>query len=174
MIRDVSETGNIDDNIIGHIDELEAIIKRAFWIENEFESMIAWDAYTQIDDSKRDILYKLAHDSEKHKTKVKKLIKNLKGLDVDNIRKDMREKQFDLKQRAADSEIFTSVLKGDLLALDLYTKLNSYTSEKLLEDRWMGDKDEYYSILESLIKEEKDHIKQLKPYAYIGKIERIK
>lgn len=175
MIREVDEGSEIVDGMfITDIEELEAIIKRAFWVEHEFETMISWDAYTQIDENKKDILYKLASESERHKIKVKKLIKNLDGLDVKDIRKDMRERNFNLKKSAADSEIFTEVLKGDMLALDLYTKLNSYTTEELINDAWKGERNEYYTILESLIKDEKKHINMLKPHVYIGKIQRIR
>ena len=62
----------MDEIVINDIDELESLISRAFWLEGEFEQMILWDAYMTVDEKYRNIIFGLAHDSERHKITLKK------------------------------------------------------------------------------------------------------
>lgn len=70
-----------------------------------------------------------------------------------------------------DEEIFTQMLRYELLALDIYTKLHNLTNKEFLKKFWKGKNiDEYYNKLKWLIKEEERHRDLIKPLA--GKVAR--
>ncbi|MFW5945795.1 MAG: hypothetical protein ACOCSJ_02920 [Candidatus Natronoplasma sp.] len=155
------------DITIESIDELESLLARAYWIESEFEEVTQWEAYASIDDKYKDLLFELSHDSEGHKRELKNLISNLDGLDVETTKKDTRARNdVEFKKQTQDLEILYEVYKNDKLALDLYQKIHSKTSEEFIEKVWEGeDPDDFFETFSELIQEEKRHTAKLKKYA---------
>lgn len=101
------------------------------------------------------------------------MIKNLEGLDLEDIKQNSRAREnVKFKRHSQDEEILYEVYENDKLALDLYEKIHSKTSEEFIEEVWEGDDpDEFFEILSQLIEEEKEHIDELKKYA--RKLDRI-
>ncbi len=155
------------DIIIEDIDELESLLARAYWIESEFEEVTQWEAYASVDDKYKDLLFELSHDSEGHKRELKSLISKLEGLDLETIKQNTRARDnVEFKKQTQDVEILYEVYKNDKLALDLYQKIHSKTSEEFIEEVWEGvDSDEFFETLSELIQDEKRHTAKLKQYA---------
>ncbi len=153
--------------IIEDIDELESLLARAYWIESEFEELTQWEAYASVDDKYKDLIFELSHDSERHKRQLKSLISNLEGLDMETIKQNTRVRDnVEFKKQTKDLEILYEVYKNDKLALDLYQKINSKSSEDFIEEVWKGmDPDQFFETLSELIQDEKRHTAKLKQYA---------
>ncbi len=154
-------------------DELESLLERAYWIEAEFEQSFQWEAYTTLSERHRDKIFRLSHDSQGHKTVLRKIIKNLDGVSMERIEKKASQKDFDFKPGWQDSEIFTEILKYEHLVKDIYTRIKDYTSEELIENIWeKDDPEEFFTTFKYLIEQEEEHVEIVKPEA--GKISRIK
>lgn len=155
-------------------DEFLSLLGKAYWLETQFENIMQWQAYMTIkNDSYRNVLFQLSHDSEKHKEILIKLISNFVDVTTKTLeeRAGMKEKEFDMKGKW-DEEILTELLKNEYLALDVYTKLHMYTDKEFIEKIWKGkNPNQFFKNMEFLINEEKKHINLLTPLA--GKIERI-
>jgi rubrerythrin len=154
--------------------EFLSLLGKAYWLESQFENIMQWQAYMTIkNDSYRNVLFQLSHDSEKHKGILLQLITHFENVTNKTLEEHsgMVEKEFNLKGKW-DEEIITELLKNEYLALDIYTKLYSYTDKEFLKKIWKGsDSDLFFKQLEFLISEEKKHINLLTPLA--GKLERI-
>ncbi len=163
-----------DDIVIEDIDELVSLLARAYWIEDQFEQMTLWDTYTSIGEKYRDIVFRLAHDSEKHKIKLKKLISNISGIDLKTITNYTKARQnVGLNRSLLSEEILGEIKKHDILALELYTRIYKHTAKELLDEIWEGERhDEFYEILAHLMRDEAKHIKIVEPY--VGKLQRIR
>ena len=155
-------------------DEFLSLLGKAFWLETQFENMMQWQAYMSIkNDTYRNALFILSHDSEKHKELILKIIANFDGVSAKTLEEHagMQQKEFDMKGKW-DEEIITELLKNEYLALDVYTKLYLHTDKGFLKKIWTGEhSEEFFSHLEFLMKEEKKHINILTPLA--GRLERI-
>ena len=93
----------------------------------------------------RDLLFTIAHDSETHSILLKKLCKNIEGINLEKETEVLQPKDFDLS-KLIDEEIFTQMLRYELLALDIYTKLHDLTNKEFLKKIWKGENiDEYYN-----------------------------
>lgn len=162
------------DIVIEDIEELESLLSRVYWIEQEFEQMLLWDAFTSVDEKYRDILFLLAHDSEKHKIMLKRVIENIKGIELDTIKENIKERK-SMKSRLSmiDEEILAEIGKNDVLALELYTNIHKYTSRSFIESIWEGeDPDTFFKTFKTLMAYEKKHVEILKPY--VGKLGRVR
>jgi len=156
---------------IKDLDELSSILGRAYWVESQLELSTQWEAYMIVGEKYRDVLFSISHDSETHKSLLKKLFSKIEGLVLEEATKDFKGKEFDPKG-LHDEEILTEILKMELLALDMYKRLRSHSDSDFIRKNWKGKNPNFYfNRLEWLIKEEKRHIELLKPYS--GKIERI-
>jgi hypothetical protein len=156
---------------IKDFDELKSIFGRAYWVESKLELMVEWEAYMIVKDKYRDVLFTISHDSETHKSLLKKISSKIEGLNLEKITADYGGKDFNPKG-LYDEEIINEILKLEMLALDIYTRLRSYSDRGFIKNIWKGKNPDYYfNKLEWLIKEEKKHIELLKPFT--GKIERI-
>ena len=156
---------------IKDFDELKSIFGRAYWVESKLELMVEWEAYMIAKDKYRDTLFTISHDSETHKSLLKKISSKIEGLNLEKITADYGGKDFNPKG-LYDEEIINEILKLEMLALDIYTRLRSYSDRGFIKSIWKGKNPDYYfNKLEWLIKEEKKHIELLKPFT--GKIERI-
>jgi len=155
-------------------DEFLSLLGKAYWLETQFENIMQWQAYMTIkNDSYRNALFQISHDSEKHRTILTQLIKNFKDVTVNTIEDyaSLKEKDMDFKGKW-DEEIITELLKNEHLVLDIYTKLHTYTDKEFLQKIWKGSSsDQFFKHLEFLKKEEEKHILLLTPLA--GKLERI-
>ncbi|MEF8873467.1 MAG: hypothetical protein V5A88_02215 [Candidatus Thermoplasmatota archaeon] len=162
------------DVVIESIDELGSLLARTYWIEEEFEEVTQWDAYTTVEDKYQKLLFRLSHESEGHKASLKRLISNLEGLDMETIKQNSQAREaVKFKKYDQDVEILYEVYENDELALDLYQQICSKTSEEFIEEVWEGDDpDEFFEILSDIIKEEKEHIETVGKYAQ--KLGRIK
>jgi rubrerythrin len=154
--------------------EFLSLLGKAYWLETQFENIMQWQAYMSVkNDSYRNVLFQLSHDSEKHKGILVQLITHFEDVTTEILdeHSGMFKKEFDLKGKW-DEEIITELLKNEYLALDVYTKLHSYTDKDFMKKMWKGtDSDLFFKQLEFLINEEKKHINLLTPLA--GKLERI-
>ncbi|MBS3815954.1 MAG: hypothetical protein KGY76_00125 [Candidatus Thermoplasmatota archaeon] len=160
--------------VIKSIDEIESLLARAYWLEEEFEGVTQWEAYTSVEDKYKELLFRLSHESEGHKESLKKLISNVEGLDMDAIKQNSQARnEIKFKKHTEDVEILYEVYENDQLALDLYQKIHSMTSHEFVEEVWNGDDpEEFFEILSDIIKEEKEHINALGQYAQ--KLGRVK
>jgi rubrerythrin len=133
-----------------------------------------WQAYMTVkNDSYRNALFQISHDSEKHKSILTQLIMNFKNVTTKMLEDHagLKEKEFDLRGKW-DEEIITELLKNEHLTLDVYTKLYRHTDKQFIQKIWKGkNSDLFFTQLEFLIKEEQKHINLLTPLA--GKLERI-
>jgi rubrerythrin len=154
--------------------EFLSLLGKAYWLETQFENIMQWQAYMTVkNESYRDVLFQLSHDSEKHKGILLQLITHFEEVTTQTLEQysGMMEKEFDLKGKW-DEEIITELLKNEFLALDVYTKLYRYTDKELIKKMWKGsDSHLFFKQLEFLISEENKHINLLTPLA--GKLERI-
>ena len=155
-------------------DEFLLFLGKAYWLETQFENIMQWEAYMTVKkDIYRNVLFQLSHDSEKHKEILKKFVTNLNDINTKKLKEQagMMKKEFNFKGKW-DEEILTELLKNEYLALDIYTKLYTYTDKDLIKKIWKGkDSELFFKQLKFLIKEEKKHINLLTPLA--GKLERI-
>jgi hypothetical protein len=156
---------------IDDVGELNQILARVYWVESQLELTLEWEAYIVVKDKYRDILFTISHDSAAHKTLVIKMGETLEGIDIEDAAKTLDEKKFDLRGRQ-DEEILTQILKYEKLALDLYTRLHSYSDGEFIKKLWKGENsDEYFKNLQWLMGQEQKHVALVKPY--VGLIERI-
>lgn len=160
--------------VIKSIDELESLLSRAYWIEEEFESVTQWESYTSVEDKYKELLFRLSHESEEHKSSLKRLVSNIDGLDMETIKQNSRIRDaVKFNKHSQDAEILYEVYENDKLALDLYQKIYSKISPEFVEEKWQGDDpDEFFDILSKIIKEEKEHIEDVGKYAQ--KLDRIR
>lgn len=139
------------------VDELQLLLGKAYWIESNLELAVQWDAYMTMSEKHRDILFTIAHDSEKHRMLLKDLCNNIKGLNLEKETAGLEKKAFDFT-KMIDEEIFTQMLQYELLVMDIYTKLYTLTDKNFLQKIWKeGNIDEYYNKFKWLIKEEERH-----------------
>jgi hypothetical protein len=154
--------------------EFLSLLGKAYWLESQFENIMQWQAYMSVkNDSYRNVLFQLSHDSEKHKGIILQLITHFDDVTAETLEdhSGMVEKEFDLKGKW-DEEIITELLKNEYLALDVYTKLHTYTDKDFIKKIWKGsDSELFFNQLEFLMNEEKKHINLLTPLA--GRLERI-
>ncbi len=162
------------DVVIESIDELGSLLARTYWIEEEFEGVTQWEAYTAVEEKYKELLFRLSHESEGHKELLKKLISNLEGLDMETIKQNSQAREaVKFKKYSQDIEILQEVYENDELALDLYSKIHSKTSREFIEKMWEGDDpDEFFQILSEIIEEEKEHIASVGEFAQ--KLGRVK
>jgi hypothetical protein len=163
-----------NDFKITRLDEFLSLLGKAYWLETQFENIMQWQAYMTVkNDSYRNVLFQLSHDSEKHKGILTQLITNFNDVTTKTLEEyaHMMKKEFDLKGKW-DEEIIKELLKNEYLALYIYTKLYMYTDKEFIKKIWKGsDSELYFKQLEFLINEEEKHINLLTPLA--GKLERI-
>jgi hypothetical protein len=155
------------------IEELSSLLARAYWVEAQLEQAMQWEAYMTVKEKFREPLFRISHDSEKHKTIVKKICENIKGLDLEKTLKEsgLSKREFDFKGKW-DEEIINELLKNEHLVKDTYTKLYEHTDRNFIEKHWNDDNpDSYFKKLNWLINQEKQHVEILTPF--VGKIERI-
>lgn len=150
---------------ISNKDELQLLFGKAFWIESILELALQWEAYMTMGEKHRDLLFTIAHDSETHSIVLRELCSNIEGLDLEKETESFEKKDFDLS-KMIEEEIFTQMLRYELLALDIYTKLHNLTNKDFLTKIWKGENiNEYFNKLKWLIKEEERHRDMLKPLA---------
>jgi hypothetical protein len=156
---------------ISTIDELNSVLGRAYFVESQLELSIQWEAYMVVKNKYRDVLFTISHDSEIHKSMLKKMFAKIEGMDLEEALKEFKGKEFDPKG-LHDEEILTEVMKKELLALDIYKRLHDFSSNDFIKIIWKGrDHETYFKNLKWLMKQEEKHIEILKPYS--GQIERI-
>lgn len=155
------------------VDESSSLLGRAYWLEAQFELSSQWMAYITVKDQEyRDAIFKITHDSEKHKKILKKIFSDIKGLDPEKAVEDsgLKHREFDFDGKR-DEEIITELMKYENLALDIYTKLSTYVDRELMQKIWKGhDPKIFYEQIELLISDEKKHVELLRPIA--GRIKR--
>ncbi|MFO8109043.1 MAG: hypothetical protein R6U17_00755 [Thermoplasmata archaeon] len=164
----------LDDIFIEDIEELESLLQRTYWIEDEFEQMAYWEGFSTLHEQYRDVIFRLPHDSEKHKIMLNKIINSIEGIELEDIKKGVRKREEGSSRRQKmDEEVLTEMIKNDRLALDLYSKIHKHTSREFIEEIWTGENsNEFFDIFKRLMAEEQKHIDILRPH--VGKLERIR
>jgi len=128
-------------------DELALLLGKVYKIEAECERMIEWKMYTTFPEKLRDIVFQLAHDSEQHKQEVIKMYEKFLNIDITKYINKDDDILLNISSLTQD-EIVQKILYFDTLALDIYTKLNNYTSESLLDKVFVfGTKEEYFKTM---------------------------
>lgn len=157
---------------IVNVDELGALLGKVYWVESQLELSSQWEAYMEPKMEKyREIIFQISHDSEGHKSMLKKTCSNIEGIDIIKAAKEIKDKEFNFR-RLKPVEILAEILKYEFLALDLYTKIHSFTDKEAIKEIWKGeDPEDYFKNFKWLMNQEKGHIKLLKPH--VGRIERI-
>lgn len=169
----MDEPDFVKDIEVEDAEELESLLERAYWIEAEFEQSFQWEAYTNLSEKYRDKIFRLSHDSQGHKTILKKIIKNLDGVSLERIKKNARKEKFDIKPGWQDSEIFTEIFKYEQLVKDIYKRIERHTSPKLIDEIWKKENsEEFFKTFQYLIEQEEEHEDIVRPEA--GKISRIR
>ncbi len=132
---------------ISTADELISLFGKAYWVETQFELSTQWAAYISVKEQKyRDVIFKLSHDSEKHKMILEEFFSNIEGLDPEKALENagLKQEEFDFK-RKRDEEIVAELLRYEKLALDIYTKLYEYLDRDLIQEIWKGrDSEDFY------------------------------
>jgi hypothetical protein len=157
---------------INNIEELSSLLGKAYWMESQLELVGQWEAYMVAKKDKyRDILFRISHDSEGHKILLRRIASNIEDLDLEKALEKQKEKKFDFR-RLHDEEIIAELLKNEMIVLDIYEKLKSFTGKEFIERIWKGTRaQDFYEDLNWLIAQERAHVGLLKPFA--GRIERI-
>lgn len=138
-------------------DELALLLGKVYKIEAECERMTEWKMYMSFPGELRDLVFTLAHDSEQHKQALIKMYEKFLNID---IAKFVTEDDESLSINGlTQEEVVKKILQYDTLALDIYSKLNSYTSESLLDKVFVfGTSEEYFKTMSWLVEEEKRHV----------------
>lgn len=157
---------------IGSGDELADILNKALQIEMEFESSSIWEGYIEMKtEEMRDLLFILSSESHQHAKMIERLLA-LTELESGRRSPPLQERRFHFANMK-DSEIMNQLLKYDKLILDLYTGLKAVMENsdpsKIIKE---GGLEEFISILDHLITDEKKHVVLIK--GYVGTIERIR
>jgi hypothetical protein len=80
--------------------EFLSLLGKAYWLETQFENIMQWQAYMSVkNDSYRNMLFQLSHDSEKHKEIIVQLITHFEDVSTETLdeHSGMFKKEFDLK-----------------------------------------------------------------------------
>ena len=152
--------------------ELFSLLGKAYWAESQLESSSQWEAYLVVKEQKHmDILFKISHDSEAHRSIIKLISNHLKGFDVEKAASKIKEETFNFRKMHAE-EVMSEIMRYEKLVHDLYSKIYNHTSEDLIIKLWnKKSHEEYFKLMKWLVAQEEGHIKLLQPYA--GQIERI-
>jgi hypothetical protein len=157
---------------IKNSEELFSLIGKAYWVETQLELSAQWDAYLVVKEQKhRDIIFRISHDSEAHKSIVKLIANHLEGLDLTKTVEEMKDPGYNFRKLHVE-EIMAEVMRYENLAMDLYSKLHGLTTKGLIDRIWKGDEPQnFFKLTKWLISQESAHIKMVQPYA--GQIQRI-
>ncbi|ODS40712.1 MAG: hypothetical protein A7315_07870 [Candidatus Altiarchaeales archaeon WOR_SM1_79] len=152
--------------------ELYSLLGKAYWLESQLEGASQWEAYLLVKEQKHmDILFKISHDSEAHRSIINLLSYHLEGFDVEKAASEIKEERFNFKKMHVE-EIMAEIMRYEMLAHDLYSRILDHTSEDLIKKLWNRKSyEEYFKLMKWLVNQEEGHIKLLQPYA--GKIKRI-
>lgn len=152
--------------------ELFSLFGKIYWIETQLELASQWEAYFMVKEQKhRDIIFRISHDSEAHKSIIELLSKNLEGIDLARSTEEMKVEGFKFRKLHVE-EVMAEIMRYEEVAKDMYSRMYSHTSKELIKKIWKGDNpDKYFRLMKWLITQEKAHIQLLQPYA--GQIERI-
>ncbi|NYT11414.1 MAG: hypothetical protein GKC03_02545 [Methanomassiliicoccales archaeon] len=153
-------------------DELADILNKALQIEMGFESTSIWEGYIEMKTTEmRDLLFTLSSESHEHTKLIEDILEMIK---IESGRKSLplQDRNFHFSNMK-DQEILNELLKYDRLALDIYNGIKEAIEESgsstLLKE---GHQDEFFSILDHLISDEKKHVALIE--RYVGNIERIR
>lgn len=153
-------------------DEVADILNKVLQIEIGFESTSIWEGYIEMKtEEMRDLLFTLSSESHEHT----RMIENM--LEMINVESGMKslplqDRRFNFSNMK-DQEILNELLKYDRLALDIYTGIKEAIKESgsssIVKE---GNQDEFFSILDRLIADERKHVALIN--TYVGNIERIR
>jgi hypothetical protein len=159
--------GSMTDIEINDPEELMALLARAYWMEAELEVSTEWEAYIETWKGYKEILFQITHDSEQHKLYLKKVIRNVDGMDIQAHLEGKSKKNFDFREMEP-VDMLKEIVKYDYAAVDLYQKLHDCVSRQMLERIWLGDVvDDFYSVMKWLVGQEEMHVELLE--SHIGK-----
>jgi len=149
---------------ITDLEELGNILRRLYWIESQYENSAEWEAYLTINEDKRDLIYKLIYDSEKHKIEVERIANNL-GINLREKIDDSEGDSFNFS-KITDDEIFNKILKFEEIMKELYLRILNNTDRELVESKWKDKNPEFFfDKLKWLVSQEEKHINMIKPKA---------
>lgn len=160
--------------MINSKNELLNLIEKIYLLKSQIEPTIEWEAYRIIDKKDvRDTLFKILHDTSRHKDALMSIMSNLDGINIDKIEMNSTfgNNHYNFKNLDEDS-IFKELLKNEKFMLDIFSRMLNHTDKHLVHSLWKGENSEdYFDTFKWLIDQENYRINLLKPYT--GTTERI-
>ncbi|HUV24528.1 MAG TPA: hypothetical protein VMW26_03770 [Methanomassiliicoccales archaeon] len=153
-------------------DELADILDKALQIETGFESTSIWEGYIEMKTTEmRDLLFTLSSESHEHTKMVERMLEMIK---IESGRKSLplQDRRFNFANME-EREILNQLLKYDKLALDLYIGIKESIRESgssIFVNE--GDQDEFFSLLDHIIVDERKHVALIN--TLVGNLERIR
>jgi hypothetical protein len=167
------EDGNKDFKI-NTKDELINLLGRIYLMKSYIEPSIEWEAYRIIDKKEvRDTLFKILHDSNKHKNALKTILSNLDGFDIERIEMNQENSNDNYTFKHLDEDsIFKELIKNENFMIDVFSRIINHTDKDLIKSLWKGENSEdYFDTFQWLREQELYRINLLKPFT--GTTERI-
>jgi len=151
---------------INTIEELEALLAKAYWIEKNMEIAIWWKSYVRGSPDRRLIVVKLARESMQHKATLQRLGLRLGNLDLEAMAAGLGRADVDLNGKP-DRELMDEIRAHDVLAHGIYKRLLTFVHRDLIKRAWTGDEgpEEFFRVMRELVKAEEGHLKLVTPLA---------
>lgn len=136
---------------------LEKMLQRMYWIEAEMEQLGTWEARIEMMDENVAALETLSHDSDRHGDIMKKWLIKGKISIPDEAPPGLPKHIFDF-DGLASQEMFKSIMKYEVLAMNVYKDMKN-TNHEVLKDLFSDEEDvtEFLADMEQLIKDEDMH-----------------
>ncbi len=143
--------------IINNKITLEKLLQKMYWIESEMEQLVTWEGRIELMNENIEALEILSHDSDKHGEIVKKWL--IKG----NIRvpeqapSGLPKHIFDFNG-LANEEIFNTIMKYEILAMNVYKDMKK-TDMEIITELFPDENDsmDFIKDMDKLIKDEEKH-----------------
>ena len=151
---------------IDTIEELEALLARAYWIEKNMEIAVGWESYVRVSPDQREIVLGLARESMQHKATLQRLGMRLGNLDLEAMSAGLGRVDVDLKGKP-DRELMDEIRAHDVLAHGIYKRLLTFVDRDLIRRAWTGDggPEEFFRVMRELVKAEEGHLELVSPLA---------
>ncbi|KXA96886.1 hypothetical protein AKJ38_02405 [candidate division MSBL1 archaeon SCGC-AAA259I14] len=173
-----SGIGLTDKIVVPEIEEPEETVKsfdrevliiflENVYLEASLEFLKLWAAYKKIG-KYRETIFKLMHNSAKHRTILEEVRSKIKGVGEMEPLREIRQTEFDFEDVGKD-EIFQELADSNHYLTQIYEKLLYLADENVIKQTWKGDNPkEYFQNLKLILEEKK---KQGKILERIEKLE---
>ncbi len=151
---------------IDTIEELRALLAKAYWIEKNMELAIGWESYVRVSPGQRETVLGLARESMQHRAALQRLGMRLGNIDLEALSASLERADVDLGGKP-DREIMDEIRAHDLMAHGLYKRLLTSVDKDLVRRSWTGDEgsEEFFRVVRDLVKAEEGHLRLVSPIA---------